>query len=303
MRLSTQVRHFAKTHRYTRVTFAAMRVFISVDIEGISGLVAWSQCGVPSASYYDFPWARKRMTADTNAAIRGARAAGATDIVLRDSHGNSKNLLIDELEPGVKMVSGHGAGTDGMMIGIDGTFAAAMLVGYHAMAGTEKGIMEHTISGRVHRLRINGMASGEIALSAGTAGSFGVPVVCVTSDRAGCAEAEALLPGVTTAVVKEGIGKYSGLLYHPDETVALIEDAAKRACSNVGAVQPWVPDPPLTASIEFHLTEEADWAARLVGVSRVDGYTVQTTAKSWAEMHRAVWAMIFSAGVGASANT
>lgn len=280
-----------------------MKVFISVDIEGISGLVAWSQCGGNNSNHYDFAWARKRMTADTNAAIRGAKAAGATEIVLRDSHGNSKSLLIDELEPGVKLVSGHGSGTDGMMIGIDSTFDAAMLVGYHAMAGTANAIMEHTISGRVHRMDINGRPAGEIALSTGTAGSYGVPVVCISSDQAGCAEAANLVPGIATAVVKEGLGRYSGLLYHPADTAPVIEAAAKRGCEHAKSIEPWRPTAPLAVTLEFHQTEEADYAARLVGVSRIDAYTVEYVAKDWAEMHRAAWSMIFTAGHGGSTNS
>src|ERR1700733_200141 len=102
------------------------------------------------------------MSHDVNAAIRGARAAGATQIVVKDSHGNSKNLLIDDLEPGIELVSGHGSGNDGMMMGIDDTFDAAMLIGYHAMAGTLGGIMEHTITGGVHRLWVNGILTGEM---------------------------------------------------------------------------------------------------------------------------------------------
>lgn len=242
------------------------------------------------------------MTADTNAAIRGAKAAGATDIVLRDSHGNSKNLLIDQLESGVRLVSGHGSRTDGMMIGIDETFEAAILVGYHAMAGTQNAIMEHTISGRVHRMTINGMPSGEIALSSGTAGHFGVPIVCVTSDRAGCDEAAALLPGVETAAVKEGLGRFSGMLSHPDQTAPLIERAAQRGCESRHQRAPWRPNPPLTLSLEFHQVEEADWAARLLGVRRVDAYTVEYVAADWPEMHAAAWSIIFSGGIGPNAN-
>lgn len=279
-----------------------MKVFISVDIEGITGLVSWSQCGGNNSTHYDFQWARKRMTADTNAAIRGALAAGATEIVLRDSHGNSKSLLIDELESGVRMVSGHGAGVDGMMIGLDETFDAAMLVGYHAMAGTQAAVMEHTISGRVHRMRINGMPAGEIALSTGTAGAYDVPIVCVTSDRAGCAEAAQLISGVSVASVKDGIGRYSALLLHPDESLPAIESAAEKGCRKASQIRPWKPDGPLTVAMEFHQTEEADYAARLVGVSRVDTYTVEYTASNWHEMHRAAWAMIFTGGHGASTN-
>lgn len=279
-----------------------MRVFMSIDIEGISGLVSWSQCGGPNGSTYDWAFARRRMTADTNAAIRGAKAAGATEIVLRDSHGSSKNLLFDELEPGVRLVSGHGSRTDGMMIGIDDRFDAAMLIGYHAMAGTAHGIMEHTISNRVHRMSIGGMPAGEIALSTGTAGAYRVPVVCVTSDDAGCAEAEALIPGVTTAQVKEGFGRYSGCLVDPDEAIARIEDAAKLGCERRSLVAPWQPTFPATLRIEFHHTEEADMSARLWGVRRIDGYTLEATGDSWAELHQTAWAMIFHARLGAFAH-
>lgn len=278
-----------------------MKVFLSVDIEGITGLVSWAQCGGPNSNTYDFAFARERMTADTNAAIRGARAAGATEIVLRDSHGSSKNMLVDKLEPGVKMVSGHGAGTDGMMIGVDASFDAAMLIGYHAKAGTTGGIMEHTISGRVvHRLKINGVDTGEIGLSAGVAGTYGVPIVMVSSDKAGCEEAKALLPGIATAVVKEGIGRYSGLCLDPTESLPLIEVAAKEGCLKANSLKPWSPSLPATVELECNRSEEADQAARLVGVRRIDGYTVAYTAPTYAEMHQMAWAMISEAGVGSN---
>src|SRR5687768_10694745 len=150
-----------------------MKVYISADIEGITGLVSWSQCSRPDGSSYDFPFARRMMSHDVNAAIRGARRAGATEVVVKDSHGNSKNLLIEDLEPDVKLISGHGSGIDGMMQGIDESFDAAMLVGYHAMACTTAGIMEHTITGGVHRMKVNGELCGEIGLSAAVAGRYG----------------------------------------------------------------------------------------------------------------------------------
>jgi len=163
-----------------------MRVYISVDIEGITGLVSWSQCSRPDGKSFDYAFARRMMSHDLNAAIRGARRAGATEIVIKDSHGNSKNLLIEDLEPGVELISGHGAGRDGMMQGINATFDAALLVGYHARAGALGGIMEHTITGGIHRIIINGQEIGEIGLSAAAAGQYGVPLLAVTSDLAGC---------------------------------------------------------------------------------------------------------------------
>lgn len=279
-----------------------MKVFISADIEGATGVVAWSQCGANDGTHYDFPKARTLLTQDVNAAIRGARTAGATAIVVRDAHGNGKTLRIEDLEPGAELISGRGAHPDGMMAGIGRSFGAAILVGYHAMAGTEAGIMEHTISRGVHRMTINGMPAGEIALSAAVAGAYGVPIVAVTSDAAGCAEAEALIPGLRTAVVKQGMGRYTGLLHHPSETARAIERVAREAVERVATVQPWIPDLPIRLSIEFHHTERADMAALLVGTHRKDAYTIEYEAQTPLEMHRVARQIIAMGGLGVQSN-
>lgn len=266
-----------------------MKVYISADIEGITGLVSWSQCGRPDGHHYDFGFARRMMTHDVNAAIRGAKAAGATTIVIKDSHGTSKNLLIDELEPGVSLVSGHGGGIDGMMMGIDETFDAALLVGYHAMAGTTAGIMEHTITGGVHRLRINGIPSGEIALSAGVAGRYGVPLVFISSDEAGCVEAKERIHHIRTASVKKGLARYMGECLSPDQTGPMIEKGVEEAIRNRSQVQPWVPAEPTTITVEFNRSEEADMCQRLIFGSRLDAYTVEVTFDSYEIAHQACW--------------
>ena len=276
-----------------------MKVYISADIEGITGLVSWAQCGRPNSEHYDYRWAREMMTHDVNAAIRGARGAGATEIMVKDSHGNSKNLLIDLLEPGVTLVSGHGSDVyGGMMVGIDPTFNAAMLVGYHAMAGTARGVMEHTISGRVHRMTINGQPGGEIALSSGAAGCLGVPVVFVSSDTAGCAEAKQLIPHIQVVSVKEGLGRYMAKCLHPSETRKLIENGAREALQRVRSIDPWRPEEPVHIMIEFNRTEEADYAARLVGVKRTGGYSVEFACDSYEDAHRMAWSVFSMGGLG-----
>lgn len=280
-----------------------MKVFISADIEGVTGVVSWSQCGRPNADHYDYRWARERMTADVNAAIRGARAADATEIVVKDSHGNSKNLLADQLEPGTRLISGHGARAGGMMIGVDRSFGAAMLIGYHAMAGTEGGILEHTVTGWVHRMWINGMPAGEIALSTAMAACFGVPVVAISSDQAGCDEASKLIGGVQTAVVKTGLGRYMGELKHPSETLPLIEEAARRGVEASPEIAPWLPGVPVTLRVEANRAEDADMAAKGVGVRRIDAYTLEYTADSWAEAHQAAWMIFSMGGLGRNSDT
>jgi len=263
-----------------------VKVFISADIEGVTGVVTWHQCGTASGDHYDWPFARRMMTHDVNAAIRGARAAGAAEIVVKDSHGNSKNLLIDQLEPGVQLISGLGSGIHGMMEGIDASFDCAMLVGYHAMAGTTAGIMEHTYTGGVHRLSINGTPSGEMAMSTAMAGSFDVPVVMVSSDKAGCDEAAALIAGVATAPVKFGLGRYMGRVLHPSETGPLIEAAAEKGVRAARSIKPGKVAEPSTYRIEFNRSEEADFAAKHPAANRLDAYTIEVVGATYEIAHQ-----------------
>lgn len=275
---------------YTR----RVRVFISADIEGCTGLVSWSQCSRPDGNSYDYPFARRMMTHDVNAAIRGAKRAGAETIVVKDSHGNSKNLLVDELEPGIRLISGHGnsggAHLDGMVQGISSDFDALFLVGYHAMAGTPNGIMEHTITGGIHRLWLNGVEAGEIALAAYAAGQYHVPLALVTSCAAGCAEAVTLAPEVKAVSVKNGFARYMGRCLPPEETGEMIEDAAFHAVAKMG--RPNALHGPVEVRAEFNRTEQADLAARLPEVVREDGYTVKLAALSFTEAHRLVWLLV-----------
>lgn len=262
-----------------------MKVFISVDMEGCTGIVGFSQCGRPDASHYDYPFARRMMTHDTNAAIRGARAAGAKHIVVKDGHGKCKNLLVDELEAGVELISGTGSGRYGMMDGIDKSFDAAMLVGYHSMAGTLHGMMEHALVGGLHRFWINGELGGEIAANSAVAGAYGVPTVMVSSDEAGCEEARACLPGIEAYSTKTGAGTFMGRLKHPSDTGPGIAAAAKAGCEEVAQITPHAPKPPVTLRIEFHGVDEADLAATLDGTTRIDGYTIELCRGSYLEAH------------------
>jgi D-amino peptidase len=269
-----------------------VKVFISADIEGVTGVVSWSHCGRADADHYDFPFARRMMTHDVNAAIRGAQKAGAEEIVVKDSHGNSKSLLIDELEPGTELVTGHGSGIDGMMEGIDPSFQAAILVGYHGMAGSEGGIMEHTITGGIHGVWVNGAPCGEVGLSAGVAGKYGVPTVFLSSDRTGCDEMQALIPASTTAQVKEGFGRYMGKVLHPSVTGPLIEAQVEASLRNLHAVQPLTFDGATRMRVEFNRAEEADMGAKLQGVDRLSAYTLEWTRDDFSEAHRALWVLI-----------
>lgn len=275
-----------------------MRVYISADIEGVTGLVSWKTCGQSDAQHPDFAFARRMMTHDVNAAIRGAREAGATQIVVKDSHGTSRNLFIDELEPGVELISGSGAHGDGMMTGVGEGFDCAMLIGYHAMASAPEGVMEHTITGTVHRFTVCGIPAGEMLLSAMAAGIHGVPIVTVSSDATGCREAQALVAGVETACVKVGYGRYMARCLHPSETAPAISEAARRGV--IGSIQPWQPpsNAPLECVVEFNRQEQADFACRMPGAEKRGAYEVAYVADSVEALHRAARMLMALGGLG-----
>lgn len=261
-----------------------MRVFVSADMEGCTGVVTWGQCAGPATATHDWEFARRMMTHDVNAAIRGAHTAGASHVIVKDSHGIGKNLLIDELEPGTELVSGSCWCEDGMVQGVAEEAAAAVLVGYHARAGTPDAVMEHTMVGGVHRLWINGTEAGEIYLAVATCASRGVPVVAIVSDAAGCHEARELVPSIHTAVTKHGMGKYLARLLHPDATGRLIRDqvrdgvlAAARPSFEVGGEQ--------AVKLQTKSTEHADAAADLDGWTREDGYTLTSEWPDWRTAH------------------
>jgi len=263
-----------------------MRVYISVDIEGATGVVSFSQCEGPDSTFYDWPFARRMLTHDVNAAIRGARLAGATEVVVKDSHAGCRNLLIDELESGVELISGIGSGRMGMMEGVDASFDAVFLVGYHGMAGTPSALMEHALAGGLHRFWVNGVESGEIAVSAAVAGCFGVPTVLVTSDDAGCGEASRMVPGVHTYTTKHSLGRYMGRLLHPSVTGPGIENAAAEAVRGLSSIRPLRGEEPVTMKITFRSVEEADLAATLPSVRRLDGYSLEWSADNYLTAHQ-----------------
>lgn len=266
-----------------------MKVFISTDIEGCTGVASFAQCGKPTSEYYDYAFARRMMTHDVNAAIRGARAAGATKVVVKDAHATCRNLLIDELEPQTELISGFTMGGDGMMDGIDESFDAALLIGYHALAGLERGMMDHALIGGLHRFWIDGVEAGEIAVSAAIANAYGVPLVAVTSDAVACQEALEAIPGVAVYSTKEGYGHFMGRALTPAETgpeIASAVSAALRALAEPARKSARNAATKLRAS--FRTMEEADMAALAPGVERPDGYTIEVERESFLEAHAAM---------------
>jgi D-amino peptidase len=183
-----------------------LKVFISVDMEGLAGVVAGPDVSPNGPDYAHF---RAIMAGETNAAIEGAFRAGATDVLVRDSHGDKRNLLPADVDPRARLLRGASSGPKNMMEGIDSTFDAVVFIGYHAKAGTPGAILEHTSTGNVVDFAINGVSLPEGGYNALTAGLYGVPVVFIAGDRAVVDQVRALLGPIGAVAVKEEIGDAS----------------------------------------------------------------------------------------------
>jgi D-amino peptidase len=240
-----------------------MKVFLSSDMEGTAGVVDWEQCvgdGPEAAA------GRRLLLAEVNAAIEGARAGGATEIVVNDSHYMMRNLPPEELAAAASYISGSHKPLY-MMQGLDGSFDAVALVSYHGSVGAPAGL-SHTYSPRVVvEARLNGVVTGEAGINALVAAHFGVPVVLVTGDRCACEETAALIPGIHAAVVKEPVSRTAAHSLHPSRACALIRETAEKAIAGAQGAEP----PPLadaTLEISVRTTDIAEAASWVRGVDR-----------------------------------
>lgn len=267
-------------------------MFISCDIEGISGVVSADQT-MPDGK--DYGRARELMTGEVNAAIAGALKAGATEVVVNDSHGPMTNLLIEKLNPKATLITGAPKPLS-MMQGIDETFSAAMFIGYHARMG-QNGVLSHTISGGVvANIWVNDILVGETGINAGLAGYFGVPVVLVTGDDAVCSEAKELLPHVHVATVKWAITRQAAKCLPPEKAHAAIAEAACRALERLNEAKPWVPEPPVTFKIQFKDAGLAANASRMPYVQQLDPTTLSFTAPDYLTAFMGMRSLIALAG-------
>ena len=260
-----------------------MRVHIISDLEGVSGITRWEQVqgGAPM-----FDEARRLYTEEINAAVRGARAAGAGEIVVMDHHGAGRewsfnSLVPDLLDPGCDFVVQQRwtEYTSFLEEGCD----ACLLVGMHARAGTPDGLMNHTVSGQAwQNLWFNGVLVGEIGINAALCGTFGCPVLLVTGDGASCREGSQLLgAGVTTVAVKEAFGRTSARHTAPLRARDLIENAARECLRDLTAVAPYQPGPPAEIRVEFVHTGAFDDYRQKPGTEVTGDRTLVSRAADW----------------------
>jgi len=243
-----------------------MRVYISADIEGVAGVVTRAHLGPEG---FEYEWARATMTEEVNAAIRGARAAGAGEIVVSDSHGNGQNILPDRLEPDVTLVRSWPRPL-GMMEGVDaGEYACALFVGYHAGASNPRGCLSHTWSSRVlSALRLNGRDASETWISAAIAGHFGVPIALVTGDDVYVEEAKAMLGDVGGVVTKYSLGTMSARCRRPKDVQEDIAGAAREAVGRAGALRPLRIGTPVAVDIDMRSRMAAELLSYLPWIER-----------------------------------
>lgn len=265
-----------------------MKVFISADMEGISGIVHPDQT---DSKHKEYDRARQLMTDEVNAAIAGAVAGGATEVVVNDSHGGMTNILLEHLLAPAHLISGSPKPLS-MMQGIDEGADVAFFVGYHAQAGTLHGILEHTYSSStVWQVTLNGQPVGETGLNAALAGHYGVPVVLVTGDQAVCQEARNLLgPHVETVPVKRSYGRTAARCLPTAQAHQAIREAAQRAVTVTGA--PLVIPAPVTVAVDLVKTTQADAAALLPGSRRPTARRVEYTAPDMLLAYQALLVML-----------
>ncbi len=260
-----------------------VKVFISVDMEGITGVVTSDQLGPTGFEYERF---RGFMTAEVLAAIQGAREAGATEFVVADSHGNMQNLLIDRFTQDVMIVRGSPRPLE-MMQGIDSTFSAVMFIGYHAATTNPSGVRAHTISSATFAaVELNGAPMAESGINAAAAGAFGVPVVLVSGDEQAVGEVQKLLGDVEGAIVKRSVGFHSAVTMTPEAGQALIRARAKAAIARLRDFKPYQIRGPFVLDLTYKNYTPAEAMAILPGIERRTAHTIRYSAKSMLDVMR-----------------
>lgn len=269
-----------------------MKILIAADMEGISGVVHWDQVSPDHAEYERF---RRLMTAEVNAAVRGAFEGGADQVLVSDGHAAGRNLLIEELDIRARLNSGSPSPLS-MVQGVDKGVDAAMFVGYHARAGTPNAILDHTWSGsRVANVWLNGQLIGETGINAAVCGHFHVPVILISGDQMVCAEASELLGALETAVVKHASGRMAAECLPSERAQQIVYEAATRAVRRLAqgdAPPPLRLSTPVTLTVELMQSDMADRASLLPGATRVRDRRVEFVAADVPEAYAMMRAMV-----------
>jgi D-amino peptidase len=252
-----------------------LKVYISADMEGVAGVVTGEQLGPAGFEYQRF---REFMTLEVLAAIQGARDAGATEIVVSDSHGNAQNILIERLPADVTLIRSFPRPLS-MMEGIDTSFHAVVFLGYHSATTSLAGVRAHTISSaRFTSIELNGTPMPESGINAAVAGHFGVPVVAITGDDVAVAEAQALIGPMEGAVVKRAIGFHSAATLTPEAAQPLIREAVRRGVERRATMPVYRMPAPVRLDVTFKNYRPAELLAYLPIVERPTAHSIRYLA-------------------------
>ena len=258
-----------------------LKIYVSVDMEGVAGVVTADQLGPGGFEYERF---RHFMTNETLAAINAARGAGATEFVVSDSHGNGESLLIEEFPRDVRVVRSwprHG----GMMAGLDSSFDAALFVGYHASTTNTRGVRAHTFSSaHLTRVSLNGNPVTEGEFNAAYAGALGVPVIFASGDDAALEELKSRLGNLETTETKKNLSFHSAETLTPEASCEKIGAGVKAALARLHDFKPYVIKPPVTLEISFKNYTPAQMISYLRSVQRVDSHTIRFVGKDMDEV-------------------
>jgi len=256
------------------------KIFISADLEGVVGAVTGEQLSPGGFEYNRF---REFMTAEVNAAIQAAKAAGATEILVADSHGNGQNLLIERLPKDVKLIRSWPRPL-GMMEGIDDSFDGVIFTGYHASTNNVEGVRAHTFSSaHLTSLKVNGKIMTEGSWNAAVAGEFGVPVIMISGDDAAVSEVKALIGNAEGAIVKENISFHSAKSLHPEAAYDLIAEKTLYAVKNIKKYKPYKIKGPVTVSVTFKNYQPSQILSYLKMFKRINSHTIEFKAKDMIE--------------------
>jgi len=259
-----------------------VKVYLSSDMEGTAGIVDWEQCVGPGPEY---EIGRRLLLDEVNAAIDGALDAGATEVLVNDSHSVMRNLPPALLHGGAGYLSGRGKPAY-MMEGLDDTFDAVFLVSYHGSAGTSS-VLSHTYNpAAVAGVRLNGMVTGEAGINALVALRHRVPVALVTGDDVTAREAEPFLPGAQCVVVKESVSRHAARSLHPREACRRIREGAQAALSRLDEIPLPSIELPARLEVDWLTADMAQLATELPGVARTGERTVAMTGDDSLRLYR-----------------
>ncbi len=260
-----------------------LKIYISADMEGVVGVVSGDQLGPSGFEYQRF---RAFMTQEVNTAIDAAFEAGATEVVVSDSHGNGENLLLEQLPDNV-VVTRSWPRPLSMMEGIDATFAGAIFIGYHTSTTNTRGVRAHTLSSaRLTAVRLNGQAMAEAGINAAIAGHFGVPIIMVSGDDAIIEETRTLLGDVEGAVVKWALGFHSAKTLTPEAAYPVIREKVKAAMARIDDFKPYRLDGPIQLDVSFKNYRPVEVLAYLPIVERIDAHTIRFVGNDMIEISK-----------------